>query len=497
MRHKGRLALVNTNLTPSQATVADLLFVREALEASAIRFLLIHGTDERPVIAVDRKDRKAVKAALVAACSSEPFYSKAPGGRPVLIADGRLSERGKPGIVRLYRPRVEPTGGLAYGAAHAIQLEFWSFGEDEVVAPVENILTRREIPTDEIVETTVTRYGLTWQTIEPMFATAASDITFDIDMVFSWVDGTDLEFQRARARRMQSYVVGEGDDHAARFRQIDELRYALRSVYIFAPWVRRIFIATDSPKPAWLDDHPKVTLMRSEDFFADTSALPTHNSQGVESQLHNIPGLAEHFIYSNDDMFIGRPLTPDMFFTPGGATKFVEADTRIGLGSANRDRSGFENSARVNRELLREKFGITITRHLEHSAAPLRKSIIRELEATFPEDFARTAASPFRSSTDISVTNSLYHYFALATGRAITQTDARVRYVDTTLRSGLDELETLLAKRSYDMFCLNDGSFPEISAEERAAAVRSFLDRYFAIPAPWEKLEHAVGEQAM
>ena len=61
MRHKGRLALVNTNLTPSQATVADLLFVREALEASAIRFLLIHGTDERPVIAVDRKDRKAAE----------------------------------------------------------------------------------------------------------------------------------------------------------------------------------------------------------------------------------------------------------------------------------------------------------------------------------------------------------------------------------------------------------------------------------------------------
>jgi hypothetical protein len=225
--------------------------------------------------------------------------------------------------------------------------------------------------------------------------------------------------------------------------------------------------------------------------------LPTHNSQGVESQLHNIPGLAEHFLYSNDDMFIGRPLTPDMFFTPGGATKFVEADTRIGLGAANRDRSGFENSARVNRSLLQQQFGVTITRHLEHCAAPLRKSIIAELEQRLPEDFRRTAASPFRSSTDISVTNSLYHYYAMATGRATLQNDAKVRYVDTTLRRGLDELETLLAKRSYDMFCLNDGSFPEISAEERAAAVRSFLDRYFAIPAPWEKKARAVGTQAI
>ena len=498
--HKGQLSLINESLTPQESMIDDLMFVKRVLDDAGLEYLLVRGNDERPVIAVDWKQRLAVQAALAAAMATEPFYAKTvdPDAGPALfVADGRLSTDEKARVFRLFRPRVEPLGRLRYGASTGIQLEFWSFGETEIVAPVENSLTRRVIPRSELVESTVERYGVEWRTAEPMFNRLASDITFDIDIVFSWVDGTDLEFQRARARRMQSYVVGEGDDHAARFRQIDELRYALRSVYIFAPWVRRIFIATDSPKPAWLDDHPKVTLMRSEDFFADTSALPTHNSQGVESQLHNIPGLAEHFIYSNDDMFIGRPLTPDMFFTPGGATKFVEADTRIGLGSANRDRSGFENSARVNRELLREKFGITITRHLEHSAAPLRKSIIRELEATFPEDFARTAASPFRSSTDISVTNSLYHYFALATGRAITQTDARVRYVDTTLRSGLDELETLLAKRSYDMFCLNDGSFPEISAEERAAAVRSFLDRYFAIPAPWEKLEHAVGEQAM
>ncbi|CAN5174686.1 stealth conserved region 3 domain-containing protein [soil metagenome] len=487
IRHKGRLALLNSTLTPHQAMTADLLFVRAALDDAGVPFRLIAGADDRPVIAVDRADRKAVRAALVEACATEPFYAKAPGKRAVLVADGRLSERGKPRVIRLFRPRVEPSGLLAYGTSTAVQLEFWSFGETEVDAPTENMLMRRTIPTEELVESTVERYGESWRTFEPMFTPVVSDISFDIDMVFSWVDGTDLEFQRARARRMQSYVVGEGDDHAARFRQIDELRYALRSVHLFAPWVRRIFIATDSPAPYWLADHPKVTIMRSEQFFADTSVLPTHNSQGVESQLHNIPGLAEHFLYSNDDMFFGRPLSPHTFFSPGGITKFIEADTRIGLGGANRYRSGFENSARVNRELLRDRFGVTITRHLEHSAAPLRKSVIRELEAAFPEDFARTAASPFRSSTDISVTNSLYHYYALASGKAERQTNATVKYVDTTLRTGIADMEELLAKRSYDMFCLNDGSFPELSAEDRAFAVRSFLDRYYAIPAPWEK----------
>ena len=34
-----------------------------------------------------------------------------------------------------------------------------------------------------------------------------------------------------------------------------------------------------------------------------------------------------------------------MFFTPGGITKFIEAETRIGLGDNDAERSGFENAA--------------------------------------------------------------------------------------------------------------------------------------------------------
>jgi hypothetical protein len=286
---------------------------------------------------------------------------------------------------------------------------------------------------------------------------------------------------------MANYVVGDGDDSEARYRQIDELKYALRSVHMYAPWVRRIFIATDSPAPAWLADDPRVTIMRSEQFFRTESDLPTHNSHAVEAQLHRIPGLAEHFLYSNDDMFFGRPLRPDVFFSPGGVTKFVEASTRVGLGSNDPTRSGFENAARVNRALLQERFGRITTRHLEHSAAPLRKSVMFELEEEFSEAFARTTASPFRSATDISVTNSFYHYYALMTGRAVVQTQASVKYVETTLRSALKAMKRLLKRRDTDMFCLNDGSKPEIGVEERTTAVIDFLERYYPFPAPWEK----------
>ncbi|WP_043674952.1 stealth family protein [Clavibacter michiganensis] len=486
---KGLATLVNRTLTPHQALVTDLLFIRDALLATGIDFWLIRGNDERPVIAIDVQNRDTVVRALVAACADEPLYAKTVDGRrrpPLLVADGRLTDNPDAGIFRLYRPRIEPAGLLAYGASTAVELQFFRFEGETIVWPVENSLTREILPAAEVVPTTVEMYGHEWRTLRGMFDAQASDITFDIDMVFSWVDGNDPEFQKRRAERMKDVVVGEGDDSEARFRQIDELKYALRSVYLFAPWVRRIFIVTDSPKPAWLADHPGVTFVRSEEFFTDPAALPTHNSQAVESQLQHIPGLSEHFLYSNDDMFFGRPVQPGMFFSPGGITKFIEASTRIGLGDNDSDRSGFENSARVNRRLLMDRFGRLITRHLEHAATPLRKSVLLELEREFAEDFHRTQLSRFRSSTDISVTNSLYHYYAQMTARAVQQESAKVTYVDTTSRAGLDLLPGLLKRRSQDFFCLNDGSFPEVPAEERQERVQDFLERYYGIPAPWE-----------
>ena len=122
-----------------------------------------------------------------------------------------------------------------------------------------------------------------------MFTPHTSDVTFDIDMVFSWVDGSDPEFRARRAAQMSEVVVGEGDEAEARIRQIDELKYALRSVNMFAPWVRRIFVATDSVLPSWLAEHPKITIVRATEHFSDPAALPTYNSHAVESQLQNIP----------------------------------------------------------------------------------------------------------------------------------------------------------------------------------------------------------------
>lgn len=487
---RGKMARLESSLTPHEAQIEDLIFLRKTLNRADIPYLLIRNHRDRPVIAVDIRLRSAVERALVAACTAEPMYAKtldATGVSPALLADGRLSPSPDPRILRLYRRRIAP-GGFRFGPAFGVDLQFWVFEESVIGCPVENSLTRTLLPRSEVTPATVKLYGYKWPTLEGMFTPHASDVTFDIDLVFSWVDGSDPAFRAQRAARMSGHVVGEGDDAEARIRQIDELKYALRSVNMFAPWIRRIFIATDSAPPPWLAEHPKITIVPAVEHFSDPAALPTYNSHAVESQLHNIADLSEHFLYSNDDMFFGRPLQASMFFSPGGVSRFIEAKTRIGLGTNDATRSGFENAARVNRQLLFERFGQIITRHLEHTAVPLRKSVLLEMEREFPEDFARTQASAFRSCTDISVTNSFYHYYALMTGRAVQQEKARVRYVNTTTRAGLNLLPELRKNRRYDFFCLNDSSCPEVGAAERTKRVVDFLDRYFPIPAPWEKV---------
>lgn len=483
----GMLHTVHETLPVGEAAVVDLLAVADALAAEGIDVLLVRDAERRDRLVVDAEDGARTFQALRRLGTDEPFYARTPGEEPVPLHT--LADPVGLATVTVFRPRVTPGGTLRYGSSSGTRVDLWRFGAELIEAPRPTLLTRRTMAADDVSYTEIERHGRRWRTLSGMYETHATEFSGDVDMVFSWVDGSSSEFQRSRAARMQSYVVGDGDDAPARYRQIDELKYALRSVYMHAPWVRRIFIATDSPAPAWLADHPRVTIVRSEEFFADPAGLPTHNSHAVEAQLHRIDGLAEHFLYSNDDMFFGRPVDPELFFSPGGVSTFVESRVRIGTGDPRPERSGHDNGLRVNRALLRERFGRLITHDLEHCAVPMRRSVAYELEREFAEDYARTAGSPFRSATDISVTNSLYHYYALLTGRAIVTTKPRVRYIQTTQLASLRRMERLLARRDTDMFCLNDGSVPELPEEVRIRAIRDSLERYFPVRAPWERDE--------
>ena len=79
---------------------------------------------------------------------------------------------------------------------------------------------------------------------------------FPIDVVYTWVDGEDPSWNEAREQRLAGLTgtarLKESSGRAS-FTARDELRYSMRSIHLFAPWVRRIHLVTAGQVPDWLD----------------------------------------------------------------------------------------------------------------------------------------------------------------------------------------------------------------------------------------------------
>lgn len=134
-----------------------------------------------------------------------------------------------------------------------------------------------------------------------------------IDFVMPWVNGNDPQWQILRnSHSTEPQAVDE-----SRYRDWDILKYWFRAVETHAPWVNRIHFVTCSQWPNWLNmEHPKLNPVDHRDFIPE-EYLPTFNSMAIELNFHRIPGLEEHFVYFNDDMYVNAPVQPEDFFLNG------------------------------------------------------------------------------------------------------------------------------------------------------------------------------------
>ncbi len=134
-----------------------------------------------------------------------------------------------------------------------------------------------------------------------------------IDFVIPWVNGNDTAWQILR----NQYCDCPTEIDESRYREWDILKYWFRAVEKYAPWVNRIHFVTCGQWPDWLNkNHPKLHLVDHTDYIPE-AYLPTFNSMTIELNFHRIPGLSEHFVYFNDDMFLNKPVTPEDFFLDG------------------------------------------------------------------------------------------------------------------------------------------------------------------------------------
>ena len=372
------------------------------------------------------------------------------------------------------------------GQGCAVDVEFWEATYDgDLVSPSPNRYANRIPRGHELVPTEVE--GVAVRTLPLMATPTVNECRFPVDVVYTWVDGDDPQWNAAREERL-ARLTGTAQTREssgqARFASRDELRYSLRSVHLFAPWVRRIHLVTAGQVPDWLDtSDPRISVVDHRDILP-ADALPTFNSHAIESALHHVPDLAEHLVYLNDDVFLGRPVRKESFFSPAGLFATFFSALTVGLddlpGAAPYLKAGWNN-----RRLLRSAFGVATTNNLAHTPHPHRRSVLEEIEHRFPDEVAATAAAPFRSDTDVSMLSSLGQHYGLITGTAYVA-EAEHAFVNLS-GSDVDWQLKRLLERQQDFFCLGDHHDHALVAARLEELLANFLESYFPIAAPWEK----------
>ena len=310
-----------------------------------------------------------------------------------------------------------------------------------------------------------------------------------IDLVYTWVDGDDPQWLEKKVRALDTLdltSVNETASVPSRFYSRDELKFSMRSVEMYANWVRRIYVVTDGQVPTWLDtSHPKIFLIDHKQIFADPTVLPVFNSHAIESQLHRIPGLSERYLYLNDDVFFARPVSPDLFFTSSGLSKFFPAAGTLDIDDpASRDMPVM-SAAKNNRTWIRERSGRIVTRKFKHTPHSQIKSVLEALESEDGDLFRRLATSKVRHPSDHSVAASLHHHFAYGRGQGV-EGQIGYGYVDVSARDAELRLLRLQRRRDMDVFCINETNTPPHQQRKIDGAVKRLLEQKFPIKSSFE-----------
>jgi len=129
-----------------------------------------------------------------------------------------------------------------------------------------------------------------------------------IDAVYTWVNGSDESFLKSLKQYRPEVSYREYED-------IDQLRFSLRSIEMYAPWIRHVFIVTNGQVPDWLNlEFERVSVVSHADIYSNKSHLPTFASPSIETHLHRISTLSEKFIYLNDDISFINTVCPEDYF---------------------------------------------------------------------------------------------------------------------------------------------------------------------------------------
>jgi len=307
-----------------------------------------------------------------------------------------------------------------------------------------------------------------------------------IDVVYTWVDDSWPGYRELLARHASTWH----DVNPNRTRDnLQILKYSLRSLAAFAPWVRRVYLVTCRPQlPSWID--ASAIRIVHHDEFMPREHLPTFNSFAILANLHRLPDLARRFVYIEDDRLFGRSVGVDDFFDPSGRVRVYEALRGTPRGGARASGASPWNLALAcSNALLDERFGRRSRRQLKFAPLAVDRDRWIEMIDLWPEAFARTSASRFRAAGNIAPEH-LYPHFALEAGHGVLVPRIMMgRHAWYQPLNNVTPLQTIGMARlrwfAPKFACLND-NFGARPREGAVRAVQRALERWLPTPSPFE-----------
>ena len=314
-----------------------------------------------------------------------------------------------------------------------------------------------------------------------------------IDIVYLWVNGADPVWRNKRDQALARMGTCHTDlaqhgDVAGRYRDNDELRYNLRALEKFFPDHGHIYLLTDGQRPEWLEAHASMSLINHHDLMP-AAALPVFDSGHIESYLHHIPGLAERFIYLNDDVFFGAKVNPAEWFGANGLAVFKEKAKVPNYDTLQAHESALVNASILSKHWLSKRYPKYehTPKIFAHSPRPMLKSVMLTLEDAAPELFQQVRKTVFRSWQVPPIVPDLVPRWMLHTGLAALKTNEPM-YISSGATDAEQQFQNLILEFGrIPFFCINDTSDDACDDAPQLQRITKTLEKLLPIPSSFER----------
>lgn len=240
---------------------------------------------------------------------------------------------------------------------------------------------------------------------------------FPIDLVYLWVNSSDMSFVATRAQAAKANGINITKEAIKKDTDIGEIIYSLRSVEKYLHWIHKIYILSSTPKPSWFDfNHPQLEFIDTKEILPE--GITYFDSSRLELRFPYIPGLSEYYLFMADDYFFGDYISWEAFYTNDGMPRYRNPQiTNISDSDLPGVTKQFQNWTKPNQQnsilywacefqsLLqcRNEFNVNCRFKNFHIAFPYRKSFFFEADEKLKNNnvLLKMKNSSFRTGYDI------------------------------------------------------------------------------------------------